>query len=76
MSAAELDRVLEKFEPHHNLMRHENGLFYKTGTLKGIHTRVGYIEKQGVGFYRFVVLVNTPGQSVEPLVQLILESLP
>jgi len=76
VSAAELDRILEKFQPHHNLMRHEDRLFYKTGTLHGINTRVGYIEKHGGGLYRFVVMVNTPGQSIKPYMQQVLNSLP
>jgi D-alanyl-D-alanine carboxypeptidase/D-alanyl-D-alanine-endopeptidase (penicillin-binding protein 4) len=76
VSAAELVRVLESFEPHHSLMRHEDGLFYKTGTLRGIHTRVGYIDKKGGQRYRFVVLVNTPGKSIEPIIQQMLDSLP
>lgn len=76
VSAAELDRILETFLPHHKLMHHEDGLFYKTGTLHGINTRVGYIEKHGVGLYRFVVMVNTPGKPIKTIMQQVLDSLP
>jgi D-alanyl-D-alanine carboxypeptidase/D-alanyl-D-alanine-endopeptidase (penicillin-binding protein 4) len=76
ISAAEMGRVLEAFEPYYRLMRHAGRVFYKTGTLNGISTRVGYIEKQGGGFFRFVVLINTPGKPIEPIVQSILDDLP
>ncbi len=76
VSAAELIRILTAFEPHHGLMRYENGLFYKSGTLKGINTRVGYLEAAGGGFYRLVILINTPGKSIQPLIQKVLDSLP
>jgi D-alanyl-D-alanine carboxypeptidase/D-alanyl-D-alanine-endopeptidase (penicillin-binding protein 4) len=71
-----MGRVLEAFEPYYRLMRHAGRVFYKTGTLNGISTRVGYIEKQGGGFFRFVVLINTPGKPIEPIVQSILDDLP
>lgn len=62
-SAKDMGKVLNAFEPYHSLMRHEGKEFYKTGTLIGINTRAGYIEKTKGQLYRFVVLLNTPGKS-------------
>lgn len=54
--------VLEKFRPHYELLRKKDAQFYKTGSLSGIRTRVGYIEDVDNRLYPFVVLVNTPGK--------------
>jgi len=62
-TALALLRIVEEFEPHHDLLRHQDGEYFKTGTLKGVSTRVGYIRRPAGGLYRFVVVVNTPGRS-------------
>ncbi|MCP4111259.1 MAG: D-alanyl-D-alanine carboxypeptidase [Desulfobacteraceae bacterium] len=65
ISANNMLRLLEKFEPFHTLMRHDGREFYKTGTLSGISTRAGYIEGGKGRLYRFVVLMNTSGRSAK-----------
>jgi len=50
-------------------MRHENKEFYKTGTLRGINTRAGYIENTKGQLYRFVVFINTPGKSTRRIMK-------
>ena len=54
-----------KFETE---MLYERGEYYKTGTLRGISTRVGYIENPEGKIYRYVVLMNTPGKSADRIV--------
>jgi D-alanyl-D-alanine carboxypeptidase/D-alanyl-D-alanine-endopeptidase (penicillin-binding protein 4) len=76
LSAAELLKVLEKFKPYYGLMESNGIFFFKTGTLRGINTRVGYVAKESGNLYPFVILINTPGQSAEPIMQQILEILP
>jgi D-alanyl-D-alanine carboxypeptidase/D-alanyl-D-alanine-endopeptidase (penicillin-binding protein 4) len=68
VSAFQMDRVLQKFLPYHHLMRREGSEFYKTGTLYGISTRAGYIETANGGLYRYVILLNTPGKSTDPII--------
>jgi D-alanyl-D-alanine carboxypeptidase/D-alanyl-D-alanine-endopeptidase (penicillin-binding protein 4) len=68
VSAFQMDRVLQKFLPYHHLMRREGSEFYKTGTLYGISTRAGYIETAYGGLYRYVILLNTPGKSTDPII--------
>jgi len=65
ISAANLHKVLEAFQPYRRLMRHEGGEYYKTGTLLGISTRAGYIENLEGKIFRYVVLINTPGRSTD-----------
>ncbi len=67
ISANNMLRLLEKFEPFHALMRNDGREFYKTGTLSGISTRAGYIEDGKGGLYRFVVLINTSGKSAKKI---------
>ena len=71
ISANSLYKILEKFEPYHELMHKSGREFYKTGTLDGINTRAGYIRSEKNGLYRFVVLINTQGKSAEPVINLL-----
>ena len=75
ISAHNLHIVLEAFAPHYHMMRREGRVFYKTGTLSGISTRAGYIENSKGGLYRFVVLINTPGKSADPILDILLKNL-
>jgi D-alanyl-D-alanine carboxypeptidase/D-alanyl-D-alanine-endopeptidase (penicillin-binding protein 4) len=76
ISAKDLDRVLEGFEPYRYLMRHEGRNYYKTGTLYGISTRAGYIDSADGGHYRYAVLINTRGRSTNRVVRKLLRFLP
>ena len=65
ITARDMQKVLDAFTPYHTLMRSEGRQFYKTGTLHGISTRAGYIQRPDGSLHRFVVLVNSPGRSAE-----------
>lgn len=65
VSARTMMLILEPFAPYYQLMRHEGRQWYKTGTLNGIHTRVGFLEATDGGRYRFVVMINTPGKTTD-----------
>ncbi|MBC8198864.1 MAG: D-alanyl-D-alanine carboxypeptidase [Desulfobacterales bacterium] len=65
ISAKNLAKIIKEFEPYYNLMRHLKGEYYKSGTLKGITTRTGYIENKKGELYRFVVMLNSPGKSMQ-----------
>ena len=75
LSAHHMLRILDKFNPHHRLMRRNGREFYKTGTLHGVSTRAGYIAADNGGFYRYVVMINTPGKSTEPIMRKLLRIL-
>ena len=68
-SAKDMEKILKAFEPYHKLMRREGKEFYKTGTLRGINTRAGYIRNENGQLYRFVVLINTPGKSTRKIMK-------
>jgi D-alanyl-D-alanine carboxypeptidase/D-alanyl-D-alanine-endopeptidase (penicillin-binding protein 4) len=65
ITARDMQKVLDAFAPYHTLMRSDGRQFYKTGTLRGISTRAGYIERPDGSLNRFVVLINSPGRSAE-----------
>ena len=69
ISAHHMLRVLDKFKPHHQLMRKNGREFYKTGTLSGVSTRAGYVADGNGGLYRYVVMINTPGKSTKPIMR-------
>ena len=65
VSARTMIRVLDKFEPYHHLLRKKGSIYYKSGNLKGISTRAGYIKNEKGKLYRFAVLNNTSGKSAD-----------
>jgi len=75
VSAHHMLCVLDKFKPHHQLMRKKGREFYKTGTLYGVSTRAGYIVGENGGLYRYVVMLNTPGKSTKPIMRKLLKIL-
>jgi D-alanyl-D-alanine carboxypeptidase/D-alanyl-D-alanine-endopeptidase (penicillin-binding protein 4) len=75
ISAKSLYKTIEAFIPYHNLMQQKEREFYKTGTLKDINTRVGYIRGNKGELYSFVVMINTPGKSAEHIMKRLLNAL-
>ncbi len=75
VTALQMMRVLEAFEPNFVLLRQQDRDFYKTGTLHGIKTRAGYITSQNGGRYRYVVMINTQGKSTKPIMRQLLQFL-
>lgn len=71
VTARAMQRVLERYEPYHALMRHDGRQFYKTGHLNGIRTRAGFLTSVRGGLYRFVVIINTPGKSTDGMMKVI-----
>lgn len=75
ISAYNMDRILKKFQPHRFLMKKKGNTFYKTGTLDGISTRVGYMTGPDTGIYRFAIFCNSPGKSSEQISHRLQQSL-
>jgi len=69
VSANNLHKIIEEFEPYRNIMRHSNSEYFKTGTLMGINTRAGYIENKKGELYRFVVILNSPDKSMQTIMK-------
>ena len=73
VSARQMLAVLEAFEPHHALMKSKDGHFFKTGHLRGIRSQAGYYRVPEKGLYRYVILLNTPGKSMHPVLKRLLQ---
>jgi serine-type D-Ala-D-Ala carboxypeptidase/endopeptidase (penicillin-binding protein 4) len=71
LSAMQMDQLLIRFYPYRQLMRRLGSELFKTGTLDGVRTRAGYIEDGKGGNYRFVVMINTPGKTADPVMEII-----
>jgi D-alanyl-D-alanine carboxypeptidase/D-alanyl-D-alanine-endopeptidase (penicillin-binding protein 4) len=69
LSVRDMALILSHFRPHFHLMTSKNREFYKTGTLKGVRTRVGYIEVQSGQFYSFALFRNRPGSTTDPVMR-------
>jgi D-alanyl-D-alanine carboxypeptidase/D-alanyl-D-alanine-endopeptidase (penicillin-binding protein 4) len=69
VTAEHMLTVLEAFEPYRYLMRRQKNEYYKTGTLRGISTRAGYIIDNTGKPYRYVVMINTPGKTTGPVMK-------
>ena len=63
ISARSMMTILDRFAPYHHHLRKQNRQYYKTGHLKGVRSRAGYITSKTGKLYRFVVILNTPGKS-------------
>ena len=60
LSARDMLTILKGFKPYKHLLRERDHVYYKTGSLKGIRTRVGYIN-DGLGeYYYFIIFFNQP----------------
>ena len=75
LSARDMTMVLARFRPYHDLLTYKNREYFKTGTLKGVRTRAGYIELHPGEFYRFALFRNQPGKSTEPVMRQIRRAL-
>jgi len=75
LSARDMHKVLVGFKPYRYLMRLNGRQYYKTGTLRGINTRAGYLKRADGQVYSFVVMINTPGKSTNGIVENLLKEL-
>lgn len=71
LSARQVEQALVAFEPWYHLLRQNDTEYYKTGTLNTVRTRAGYLNVSENGSYRFVVLINTPDRTPDPVMGLL-----
>jgi len=66
LSALDMLAVLKGFAPYRNLLTREGQILYKSGTLRGIRTRAGYVEgHQGKLFYFVIFLKGSEANITE-----------
>jgi len=69
LSAYDMLAILEKFKPYKDLLKSQDRVLYKTGSLRGIRTRAGYIESQILGPCYFAVFFNRKGSNMQAMVR-------
>jgi len=67
VSALDMLAILKAFKPHRHLLKRTGNTFYKTGTLMGISTRVGYIDGPSENPYYFVIFLNRTGSNIDTI---------
>jgi D-alanyl-D-alanine carboxypeptidase/D-alanyl-D-alanine-endopeptidase (penicillin-binding protein 4) len=75
LSALGMLAVLRRFEPHRTLLVREGQVLYKSGTLKGVKTRAGYIEGRSGNPYSFVIFLNSSHADIESIFDCVKKSL-
>jgi D-alanyl-D-alanine carboxypeptidase/D-alanyl-D-alanine-endopeptidase (penicillin-binding protein 4) len=69
VSALDMLAILKRFEPYRHLLKRKGNVLFKTGSLTGIRTRAGYVEKNGRGPYSFVIFLNRSGPDMDELME-------
>ena len=75
LSALGMLAVLRRFQPHRTLLVREGRVFYKSGTLKGVKTRAGYIEGRSRNPYCFVIFLNSSHADIDSIFDCVKNSL-
>jgi D-alanyl-D-alanine carboxypeptidase/D-alanyl-D-alanine-endopeptidase (penicillin-binding protein 4) len=75
LSPLDMLAVLKRFEPYRALLVRDGVLLYKTGSLRGIKTRAGYIETCSGGRYYFAVFLNSSHADIDSIVNCVKKSL-
>lgn len=76
ISARAMIEALKGFEPYYRLLKQKGRSFYKTGTLRGIQTRAGYLPSKHGGNYRFVIMFNSGRAKADQLIAAMEKQLP
>jgi len=75
LSALDMLTILKAFKPHRHLLKNTGDTYYKTGTLRGIRSRVGYINGSSENPYYFVIFLNRPGSNIDTVLRCIARSI-
>ena len=75
LSALDMLAVLRHFAPHRSLLVRDGRVLYKTGTLRGVRTRAGYIEGPSGDPYYFVIFLNSPQGDIDSIIDYVKKSI-
>ncbi len=67
LSPLDMLSVLNAFEPYRGLLTRKGNVIYKSGTLKGLRRRAGYIETGSGRPCHFVIFLNSPHPDIDAL---------
>lgn len=74
-TALEMDKVLVQFFPYYQLLPEKDGIWEKTGTLRGVSTLVGYFRSARHGWVRFVIFLNQGANNRDRIAKILQENL-
>ena len=75
LSALDMLAVLQRFEPYRDLLVRKGRAHYKSGTLKGVKTRAGYIEGRSGKPYYFVIFLNSSHADIDSVFDCVKKSI-
>ncbi len=75
ISSTGMAMILKRFRPYMELLKKKGNMYYKTGTLKGIRTRVGYIISRKQDIYLFVLFLREPSQDISQVMDCMAHSI-
>jgi D-alanyl-D-alanine carboxypeptidase/D-alanyl-D-alanine-endopeptidase (penicillin-binding protein 4) len=75
VTALEMDKILVNFFPFYRLLPVKNGMWVKTGTLRGVASLVGYFQSTSRGWVRFVIILNQGSNPRDRIAHLLQENL-
>ncbi len=58
ISSADMVKLLNAFEPYKGILKRRDEIFYKSGTLRSIQARAGYIHRPGKGLEYFAIFLE------------------
>jgi D-alanyl-D-alanine carboxypeptidase/D-alanyl-D-alanine-endopeptidase (penicillin-binding protein 4) len=75
LSALHMLAVLDRFRPHRHLLKGNRDLRFKTGSLRGVRTRAGYVEGPPQGPFSFVIFMNRTHGRIDALMHCLSKAL-
>ena len=71
LSAIDMFTILKRFRPYRHILKKKDGMRFKTGSLKGIRTRAGYMEGRTKGPYYFAIFLNQNASRMNGIIRCI-----
>jgi len=75
LSALDMLAVLRRFEPYRSLLVRDGQVLYKTGSLRGIRARAGYLENRSGKPYYFVIFLTNSAADIDSILDCVKKSL-
>jgi D-alanyl-D-alanine carboxypeptidase/D-alanyl-D-alanine-endopeptidase (penicillin-binding protein 4) len=75
LSALDMLCILRHFEPYRHLLVRKGQVLYKTGTLRGVRTRAGYVEGDSGDLYYFAIFLNGPRGDIDSILDYVKKSI-
>jgi D-alanyl-D-alanine carboxypeptidase/D-alanyl-D-alanine-endopeptidase (penicillin-binding protein 4) len=75
LSALDMLAVLRRFESYRSLLVRDGQVLYKTGSLRGIRTRAGYLENRSGSPYYFVIFLNNSDADIDSILDCVKKNL-